>query len=353
MKRQLLAQEDCSVLSKLPSTDPSLIYRYRDAVCCCDALVAVIAGLDLFTEVAKEPADVTRLAQRLGVAERPLDVILTLLRALGWIEPGRVIKCTAIARDHLIKGSPFYLGPYYASLATRPQVVELLEVLRSGKPASWGGKQKPKVWAEAMLDEGFAAEFTAAMDCRGAYLAPALVKAVDLSGSERLLDIAGGSGIYACAFVERYPGLYASIFERVPMDRVAQRHIVERELSSHVTVLRGDMFADPYPPNHDVHLLSNVLHDWDEKTVRQLLAKSAEALPIGGRLVIHDAHLDADKSGPLEVAEYSVFIMHATVGRCYSVAELESWLEDVGFPDIGHVPTAAFRSAVIASKRRR
>jgi acetylserotonin N-methyltransferase len=333
-----------------PSTDPSLIYRHRDAIFVCDALVAAITGLDLFTEIAKEPTDVPQLAKRLGVAKRPLDVIITLVRALGWVENGAVLKCTPIARDHLVKGSPFFLGPYYASLATRPQVIELLKVIRSDRPASWGGNQESKAWIDAMHNEGFAAGFTAAMDCRGAYLAPALGKAVDLSSYERVLDIAGGSGIYACALVDAYSELRAAVLERTPMDSVAQRHIAERGFSSRVTVVEGDMFVDQYPPDYDVHLLSNVLHDWDEDSVRRLLAKSAAALPVGGRLVIHDAHLDADKSGPLEVAEYSVFIMHATVGRCYSVAELASWLEAEGLADVAHVPTTAFRSAVVANK---
>lgn len=338
------------MLPAVPLTDPAALYRYRDAVCVTDALVAAIAGLDLLTEVSASPATVPELAQRLGVVERPLDVIVTLLCALGWAEREPFVSPTPLARDHLVKGSPFFLGPYYASLATRPQVVELLEVLRSGKPAGWGGAAQPKAWVDAMQDEAFANGFTAAMDCRGAYLAPALARVLDLSSAERLLDIAGGSGIYACALVESHPHLRASVFEREPMDRVTRRHVAKHGFSDRVGVVAGDMFADPYPPGHDVHLLSNVLHDWDEASVRELLAKSAAALPPGGRLVIHDAHLDADKTGPLAVAEYSVFLMHATVGRCYSVRELGIWLEAEGLADVLHLDTTAYRSAVVATK---
>jgi 3-hydroxy-5-methyl-1-naphthoate 3-O-methyltransferase len=340
-----------SMLPTPPPTDPATLYRHRDAVCVTDALVAAVAGLDLLTEISKSPATVPDLARRLGVAERPLDVIVTLLRALGWVEGTTALACTPIARDHLVKGSPFYIAPYYASLASRPQVVQLMEVLRTDKPASWGGAAQPKAWADAMQDEAFADGFTAAMDCRGAYLAPALAKVpLDPSQSKRLLDIAGGSGIYACALVEANPGLRATVLERAPMDRVTLRHVAKRGFSDRVGVFAGDMFADPYPPDHDVHLLSNVLHDWDEASVRRLLAKSAAALPAGGRLVIHDAHLDADKAGPLEVAEYSVFLMHATVGRCYSVEEIALWLAEVGLGSVVHLPTAAYRSAIVATK---
>ncbi|MBN1611363.1 MAG: hypothetical protein JW940_32315 [Polyangiaceae bacterium] len=333
-----------------PSTDPSLLYRYRDAACATDALVVAIAELDLLTEIACSPGSVTELALRLGVAERPLDVIVTLLRALGVVEPGPIVKCTGLGRDHLVRGSEFFLRPYFATLATRPQVRALLDVLRHDRPSAWTGAATSKAWVDAMEGEAFAAEFTAAMDCRGTYLAPALAMVLDLSRSERVLDIAGGSGIYACALVDRNPGLHATVLERAPMDRVTVRHVSERGFSGRVAVLCGDMFEDAYPLGHDVHLLSNVLHDWDEAAVRKLLSKSAAALPVGGRLVIHDAWLNADKSGPLEVAEYSVFLMFTTVGRCYAVSELSSWLEALGFGPIVHVPTAAYRSAVVATK---
>lgn len=333
-----------------PSTDPSVLYRYRDAACATDALVVAIAELDLLTEIARSPATVPELALRLGVAERPLDVIATFLRALGLIEPGAVAKCTPFGRDHLVRGSEFFLRPYFATLASRPQVQALLDVVRHDKPSAWTGTATTKSWVDAMEGVGFAEEFTAAMDCRGAFLAPALAKRLDLSRSERVLDIAGGSGIYACVLVDQNPSLSATVLERAPMDRVVRSHVAKRGFSERVSVLAGDMFDDPYPAGHDVHLLSNVLHDWEERSVGTLLAKSAAALPVGGRLVIHDALLDADKAGPIEVAEYSVFLMLTTAGRCYAVSELSSWLGALGFGDIIHVPTAAYRSALVATK---
>jgi hypothetical protein len=340
-----------SKLFDVPKTDPGILYRYRDAVGVSELLIVVIAELDLFTELERQPGTVAELAGRLGVAERPLDVAVTLSAALGLVERGPVVRCTALAREHLVRGTDSCLAPYYASLKRRPQVAEMLEVVRSGRPASWTGPQSAQPWVDAMQSESFAAEFTAAMDCRGVVLAPALASRLSLEASRRLLDIAGGSGVYACALADATPGLQASVLERAPMDEVARRAISRRGFASRVSVVAGDMFTDPYPEGHDVHLLYNVLHDWDEPAVRRLLDKSAEALPVGGRLVVFDAHLDADKSGPLEVAEYSVFLMHATEGRCYSVAELARWLHEAGFGEPVHTPVAAHRSALVATKQ--
>ena len=99
-----------------------------------------------------------------------------------------------------------------------------------------------------------------------------------------------------------------------------------------------------------MHLYSQVLHDWDEPRVRQLLRASFAALPPGGWLVDHDTHVDADRRGPLPVAEYSVLLMHSTPGKCWSVAELSGLAEGVGFVDVAHRPAAGDRSVLLARK---
>ena len=218
-----------------------------------------------------------------------------------------------------------------------------LKVLRTGKPANWSSRQDAQDWHKSMETETFAAEFTAAMDCRGVYLAQAVAKSLDLSGRRRLLDIAGGSGIYACSLVAHHPHLSASVFEKPPVDRIAAGAIANRGCSSSVTVVAGDMLVDPLPTDADVHLYSNVLHDWDEPVVRQLVSKSFDALPAGGLLVVHDAFLNAAKDGPLHVAEYSVLLMHSCEGRCYSTREMQQYLEDAGFGDVTYQDTAAAR----------
>src|SRR5688572_15733883 len=123
-----------------------------------------------------------------------------------------------------------------------------------------------------MEDTAFASQFTAAIDCRGVYLGRAVSGALDLHVYSRLLDIAGGSGIYACCVVVAHPHMRATVFEKPPVDKVASRLVAERGYADRVSVLSGDMFADSLPDGHDVHLFSNVLHDWEEPVVRKLLA---------------------------------------------------------------------------------
>lgn len=84
--------------------------------------------------------------------------------------------------------------------------------------------------------------------------------------------------------------------------------------------------------------------------MKQLLESSRDSLDQGGMLAVYDAHIDAEKTGPLAVAEYSVLLMFSTEGKCYSVGEMEELLTGAGFKDIQYRPTAANRSLITATR---
>lgn len=339
-------------LTRLPQTDPLEIYRYRDGLYGVDLLTAALTEFDFFTWLAAHPSDAATIGRALGLAARPVDVMLTLFTANGFIaaDAAGVFRLTPLAQEHLVSTSPWFIGPYYGSLKERPVVRDFVQILRTGRPANWGSYQHEKAWSDAMLTDQFATTFTAAMDCRGLYLGAALAQKLDTRGRTRLLDIAGGSGIYACALTARHPHLAATVFERPPVDRIARTMIAKRGCAGKVSVVAGDMFTDPLPAGHDLHLYSNVLHDWDLDKVRPLLAASFQALTPGGMLIVHDCHLNADKTGPLPVAEYSALLMSVTEGKCYSISEMEMLLGESGFRDVRYEPTVADRSFITAQK---
>jgi predicted O-methyltransferase YrrM len=275
---------------------------------------------------------------------------MTLATSMGLTtQAGGCFHLTLRAREFFSSASPFSLIPYYNSLRDRPQTLEMVKVLRSGQTAGWGSYD-PEEWARAMERPDFAAQFTAAMDCRGVHFGAALAKSVDLSEATSLLDIGGGSGIYACCLAARHPHLRAAVFDKAPVDRIARENIARRGGEGKVEVIAGDMFAEDLPAGFDTHLISNVLHDWDEAPVLEILRKSSAALPSGGLLIVHDAFINADKTGPLPVAQYSVLLMHSTQGKCYSLGEMRTYLASTGFDFLDHKPTAADRSYVLARK---
>ncbi len=338
-------------LTAQPATDPTRIYRYRDGLYAVDLITAALVHFDFFSWLAEHPSTLEQICVHFDFKLRPADVMLTLFASNGFIEQrDGAFNATRRAQEHLVKSSAWGLSPYFASLHDRPIARDYLEVLRTGKPAGWSGDKAAFDWHKAMEQEDFARKFTAAMDCRGIYLAQALAKRLDLTGYSRLLDIGGGSGIYACSLVAHHAHLRAVVLDQAPVDRICQTLIAERGCAARVEVIAGNMF-DGMPAGCDVHLFSNVLHDWDIPEVQALLARSYEALPPGGLLILHDAFINADKTGPLHVAEYSALLMHSTQGKCYSTTEYAELADAAGFTPGKYHDTAAARGFMTAVRR--
>ena len=338
-------------LTDSPKSDPTPLLRYRDGIYAADFLACAILHLDLFSWLTGSPASLEEICEHCQIHERPADVLMTLACANGLVErEGDRFSATELCREHLGHDSPWALGSYYASLEDRPVVKEVLAVMRTGKPGNWESEMAEADWHESMESAAFARMFTAAMDCRGVFLGQRLAAKLDLSERSRVLDIGGGSGIYACCLVAANEGLRATVFEKSPVEGIAESEISGREMSDRVKVLEGDMFEDIYPDGHDVHLLSNVLHDWDLAEVETLLDKSYQTLPCGGLMVAHEAFLNEEKTGPRAVAEYSAVLVTITQGRCYGVAEIRDTMERVGFINVQQFETGGDRSAIIASK---
>jgi hypothetical protein len=326
------------------------LLRLRDGVYADDLLIAAVGWLDLFSWLAATPCDLDGLCAGLGLARRPADAMCTLLAAMGLLETvDGALRPTPGGGERLVAGRAGGLSAYLAVLRERPACREFLEVLRTDQPAPWASAGAGGEWAERLGEERFADRFTAAMEARAGLLAPALADALADVPAAHLLDVAGGSGAYARALAERR-GLRATVLERPPVDRAARARLQELGWGDRVEVVGADMFLDPLPPGPDLHLYSHVLHDWPQDAVGALLAASFAALPAGGHVAVHGAHLDPHKRGPLSVARYSAMIIHSTRGRCYSSAEMGAMLVEAGFGEPWTRTTAADRSVVVARK---
>ncbi|ALG05705.1 methyltransferase [Kibdelosporangium phytohabitans] len=316
-----------------------------------DLFVAVVSEFDIFTRLAERAATTDQqLADLLGIDERAADVTLTYLAALGLVQrlPDGAVRVTEPSSQYLTAGSKVDLRHYASMVGGRSGSRTAAEVLRTGQPAAW--EDDSDDWLSRMSEGDFADMFTAAMNARGTYLSPALAEALAGSVSAgKILDIGGSSGIYACSLVAALPGTSAAVLDLPTVVDSSRASIAERGLSDRVDVIAGDMFTE-LPQGFDVHLYSNVWHDWDADGIRKLATASFAALPPGGVLVDHDMHLDDTKSGPLREAEFSVRMMLMTAGKCYSTPELADILTPVGFEDVHLRPTTAGYSVVIARK---
>jgi predicted O-methyltransferase YrrM len=338
-------------LLKIPETSPERIFTLRESAFACDLFITAIGHFDFFNWLAEKPADIDTICRSLNIKKRPADVMLTLFKAYGLVNrSNNQYSLSNTSKDYLTGESDFDLSSYVNSLINRPICEDMARVMRTGKPANWAASKTGQDWATSMADDSFAESFTAGMNSRGAYLASGLLKAIDLSGYHKILDIGGASGIYSSIILGKYPDIKAAIFEKSPVDKVAEYSVSKFNMNKKIDILAGDMFNNDLPPGYDVHLLSHVLHDWDINEVKTILKNSFRNLESGGMIIIHDAHINEAKTGPLSVAEYSVLLMFLSEGKCYSITEMRDILEEPGFRDIKYKPTILNRSIITATK---
>jgi predicted O-methyltransferase YrrM len=342
-------------LCNLPESDPTQVFRFRDRQYAAELIAVAVLELNLFTWIRDEGSvTVTKTCANFGLAVRPVDVLLTLCRASGFLEMrgDGSVSLTSVAQEYLVADSPWFLGPYYEPYRNSAVYDGYLRVLSTGKPANWGAKREGDDWHESMMKEDFARGFTEIMNCRGRvlgqHLAASTMKYVQ--GKGRLLDVGGGSGIYALTMLARNIELTGIVLEQPPVDRLAQANIEKFGMSDRLKVVAGNMFTDSWP-EADVVLLSNLLHDWGLNEVEALLKKMSESLSPDGVVIIHEAFLHNDKSGPLPVAEYSAMLMHITQGCCYAPYEYEEILHRLGFRVLPFAPTIADRGFLAAVRR--
>ncbi len=342
-------------LTQAPKADPAQLLRFRDRQNAAELVAAALLHLDFFSWLQAHPkSETSSIQENFGFHPRPLDVMLTLFRASGLIRTlhGDRHELTDLGSETLVAESPWYLGPYYEPLRHTQCTLDYLKILVSGKPANWRSEEDGKDWHESMLTDSFAKSFTALMNCRGLALGQALAAALknDLSDRKRFLDVGAGSGIYGSAMAAAYPQLTGYALEQPPVDAITKSEIERNGLSSRIQTVTADMFRDPWPDDIDTLLLSNVLHDWDFPEVELLLNKAHQTLPQNGLLIIHEAFIYNDKSGPLPSAEYSALLMSITQGKCYTPKEYGDILEKLGFRVGPYLDTLADRGVMTAVK---
>lgn len=329
-----------------PHTDPTLIFEAFRGSYGSQLLTAAVSHFDLFGRLAKGPRSFESLRCELELDERPAVVLITALRAFGLLTKNEagLLKLSEVAEEHLVPGGHYDVGDYIGLAANSPDVLEMVERLRSNRPAGIDEDSGAAFiyrdgMRSAMEKEDLARHFTLALAGRAKNVAPVLAERLSLDGMSRLLDVGGGTGIYSIALLQKYPSLQATVLDRAEVLRVASEIARDYGVSDRLHLQPVDIFVDPLPSDIEVILLSNVLHDWDVPDCRRLISRCAVALPEGGTLLIHDVFLNDELDGPLPIALYSAALFTLTEGRAYSIAEYRSWLTEAGLTPGEMIPT--------------
>src|SRR5215218_10954883 len=106
--------------------------------------------------------------------------------------------------------------------------------------------------------------------------------------SRRMMDIGGGSGVYAIQAVKANPNMTATILDLEPVCQVAEQYIKIHNLQDKVKTKPLDFFNEDIPTGYDVAFLSHIIHDYNEEKGIALLKKIYNSLANDGVVVISE-----------------------------------------------------------------
>jgi hypothetical protein len=300
---------------------------------------ALFAALELgvFDALADEPSDGEALAAQLHAPVGPLRVLLSTCLALNLLtrESERYANSPAAAR-FLVRASRSYVGDYYLrqiSPIVYPDMPKVRVLLR-GEPESQRDYTTTTYTSPEKTEEFIRGQHAGS-------LGPAilLTRTYDFAGCSRLLDLGGGSGAFAIETVKCHPGMSAVVLDLPAVIAVTERIIAEAGLADKITCVGGDLRSAPWPPGADAILLSYIISCYSPETLRDLMVRTFAYLPAGGRLLLHDFALHADRGGPHNAA---LFLFGQLSGvaetTAYTVDELAAAMRAVGYVDVAAQP---------------
>jgi SAM-dependent methyltransferase len=308
--------------------------EFRDAVSAyrLPRVLLVALELDLFTTVGDRSWMIPDLAKELKVSERGLSILCRNLAAVGVLQKKGAgyrnsrLGATALNADHSA-----YRGGYLNLIKSHwGDWIRLLESVRSGLPIDHDTPDSPD----------YRRQFTWAMHHRTLEIAPAIAAQISFAGCTKLLDLGGGPGTYAMAFLAKHPMLRATVCDREAALEVAKEIACTHKVRRRLSYLPLDFSSEPIPGTYDVIWYSNVLHIYSPEENHAIFRRAWAALRPGGRFIIQDAFLH-DRKGlyPVEASLFAVsMLLFTRGGNTYSASETTRWLKEAGFISVKPVP---------------
>ncbi|MCC6585151.1 MAG: homocysteine methyltransferase [Bryobacterales bacterium] len=329
------------------SADPGPILDLIEAFRRSKTMFAAVS-LSIFDRLENGPAPVGALCRH-GEHEDSLERLLDACVSLKLLtKDGERYANTAAADAYLRRSSPKTMTGYilYSNEVLWKLWAHLEDGVREG-----GHRWKQVFGLEGGIFSHFyrteeaKREFLLGMHGFGLISSPAVVRAFDLSGFRRMVDLGGGTGHLAMAAAEAYPAMEAAVFDLAG----AIAFTGEFTEGTRVELLAGDFFRDDLPAA-DLYAVGRILHDWSEEKIKILLAKIYAALPAGGALLIAEKLMDDDLAGPVHAHMQSLNMLLCTEGRERSLTQYSALLREAGFGRVEGERTGTPLDVVLAMK---
>lgn len=300
--------------------------------------------LDVFTHLGEGKETAVRLAQLVGADAGGMARLLNALVAFGYLQKdGSRYASTPASRKYLNQRSPDFVWRVKHSANQWRTWNTLTEAVKKGTSVvvDTGGKEKVE-----RTDT-----FIGAMHYRARHNARELVARAGLNDLGRVLDVGGGSGAYAMAFVLEGKAQTAVIQDREHVVPLTEKYIAEAGLQGRVSTLAGDYRTVAFGSGYDLVIMSAILHINSAAENILLIKKGAAALNHGGYLLIQDFFIDESRISPPHATLFSLNMLVGTeMGDTYTEKQYRQWMESAGLSKIIRLDFSTMHNILIGRK---
>jgi hypothetical protein len=290
--------------------------------------------LGVFTELAKQPADLESLRTKLGLHSRSARDFFDTLVALGFLKRENGKYSNAPAADlFLDKQKPSYIGGILemANLRSYPFWNNLTTALRTGElqNEAKGGDENPFValYADPERLKGFLKAMTGISTGANRVIAGKF----PWEKYKTAVDVGTAQGDLITQVALANPHLNGIGFDLPQCRPIFEEYAATNGLSQRVKFQGGSFFEEPLP-KADVVMMGHILHDWNLEEKRMLIRKAYEAIPSGGALIVYDSIIDDDRSKNAFGLMMSLNMLIETPGGFdYTGADCCGWMKEAGF----------------------
>lgn len=254
------------------------------------------SGLDLGVfDRLKAWITASEAAKHIGIHPKNAVPYLDALTCIGLLEKqdGRYRNAPE-AESFLCADSPAFLGPLLAQVSAMcvDPLDDLTGLLRNGP------QEEPQAFGDENLWPAFTRDGAGWVRAGvGEQMAAVLAALPEFPAMRKMLDLGGGHGLFAQAFVRAHPSMTAIVFDRAPVLAVAEEFIRENGMQDRVSVLAGDYLTGGVGSGYDLVWACSTLnfarHDLDA-----LSAKIHAALNPGGLFVSFQDGLTHERTQP-------------------------------------------------------
>lgn len=294
--------------------------------------VGVVAMLGIADHLANGPRHCDELAADVGAEPKALYRVMRLLASVGVFAqptPGS-FGLTALG-DTLRSDTPGSVRNF-AITETAPghwlPWGRLEQSIRTGRPMARAalGMELFDWYAQNPGEAGF---FNAAMGNLSALAASELVRVFDFSTVRKVVDVGGAHGVLMASILRANPAIHGILFDLPHVIATAKEVIAAQGLSARCELKSGDFF-DGVPEGADLHLLKQIIHDWDDEQATKLLRNCHRTLAPNGTLLMVEMVIPPDnRPSPAKAMDLNMLVILG--GRERTEEEFRHLLSGAGF----------------------